>query len=414
MRVALTNMCTDGNRGDLAILAGTIEAVRRAVPDAEFRIFPVEVEGSPKGQSLQQDSAALSDLPLQFSPIPSMRDGERSRLGWMARTARAIGSERLRSESLNARPDREFRTAIEESDLVIAKGGSWLFSYPTVAQYIFAHRMLHPLRVAQSVGTPTMVLGTSLGPWQPAVKRSMITTLQRCAQVVVRERLSYRFAQEMELGAKAVLGVDMAFALHSQMRPPAVPREGVAITPRLLPYEDSEARDRYVKAVVETARMIIDSYGEKCYVTTQVSEDLPLCRHLVEAIDRSASVELVDAATEISLPDLVGWYASRRLILGTRLHSIISAGFSYTPSVILECDPPKMVGISEQMGLDQWRIRAGAPEVLSLESKTREALESVALTESTLERTMPELEVEAYRQTADAMVAGGLAGAITI
>jgi polysaccharide pyruvyl transferase WcaK-like protein len=168
-----------------------------------------------------------------------------------------------------------------------------------------------------------------------------------------------------------------------------------------------------MKAVVDTARMIVDSYGEKCFVATQVSEDLPLGRHLVEAIDRPASVQLVDAAAELSLGDLVNWYARRRLIVGTRLHSIISAGFSYTPSVILECDPPKMVGISEQMGLDQWRVPAGGPEVRSLEATTREALESIAQTKETLEGTMPKLEVTAHRQTGAAMVASGIAGSIT-
>lgn len=408
MRIALTNMCTDGNRGDLAILTGTIAAVRDSVPMAEFHIFPIEVEGGANGESMQRDSASLSDLPLFFSPIPNMKDGERSRLSWMGRTAQAIGSERVRIERLRGRRDREFRNAIEESDLVIAKGGSWLFSYPTTAQYIFAHRMMHPLRVAHSVGTPTVVLGTSLGPWQRMVKRSLASTLRGCAQVVVRERLSYRFAQEAGLGRQAILGVDMAFALYGAMRPEATPRDGVAITPRLLPYEDLGARERYVKAVVETARMLIDSYGEKVFVATQVSEDLPLCRHIAEAIDRPTAVELVDTAADLSLGELVSWYGHRRLILGTRLHSVILAGFSHTPSVILECDPPKMVGISEQMGLDQWRISAGAPEVLSLATRTREALGAIARTESTLERTMLKLETAAYQQCASALAAAGL------
>ncbi len=401
MQVVITNMCLDGNRGDLAILAGTVASLRDADPTAVVTISPMEV-GRPEVVARRQpDTAELSDMPLLGSPVPNRRDDGLRSSEWAMRMARAIASERLGLPAVEGPEDRSFREALEAADLVVVKGGSWLFSYPTVAQAIFTCRMLHPMRVAQRAGIPCVILGTSLGPWQAFSRRSYVKTLGRCDRVVVRERLSYDFAVRMGL-QNVELGVDMAFALY-RGRPAFKKRDGIAITPRQLPFEPPDVLERYERAVEETVRMLVDERGEHCYLATQVDEDLALCQRLAERIDRPGSVTVADEISSLPLEELMQWYGQRRLVIGARIHSVILAGLMHTPSVILECDPPKMVGISEQMGLDRWRVQAGGPEVTQLPELVREALDVVEDTEAGFSEPLSKLAETAREQTASAL-----------
>jgi polysaccharide pyruvyl transferase WcaK-like protein len=225
--------------------------------------------------------------------------------------------------------------------------------------------------------------------------------LSRCDRIIARERLSYDFAQRMGL-ENVDLGVDMAFALYQG--PPAYRGgDGVAITPRELPYEPPQALQRYEQAVVQTVHMLVDEWGEHCYLAPQVDEDLALCGRLAARIDRPGYVEIADEVSHMPLRGLMEWYGQRRLVIGTRIHSVILAGLMHTPSVILECDPPKMVGISEQMGLDRWRVPAAGPEVARLPQLVREALNAAEETEAGFEERLSQLAKTAREQTASAV-----------
>lgn len=396
MRVVITNMCLDGNRGDLAILAGTVSALRRVTSDPVVTVSPIEVGLRGGMDERMRDSAVVSDEPLLPSPVPNRRDGGLTGRGWAVRMARAYASERLGMRVLEEDQDRLHRGVLASADLVVAKGGSWLFSYPTPQQFIFTHRMLHPLRVAQSEGVPTTVLGTSLGPWQPLTRMAYKRTLGRCSTVVVRERLSLDFARRVGL-TNLVSGVDMAFALYEEPRSGA--RQGIAITPRELPYVPAEARRRYEQAVAAAARRLIDETGEECLLATQVDEDLPLCERLVDLIDRPGAARVASEVNALSLDQLIGWYGARQMIIGTRIHSVILAAMAHTPSVILECDPPKMVGLSEQMGLDRFRIPAAGPEVAELGEVAMAALRQRDQLEQALVERIPALAERAVQQT---------------
>ncbi len=402
MRVVLTNMANDGNRGDLAILAGTASALRAACPGIQIDIAPTEIgrRSNLDGRAMA-DSAALSDNPLVASPVPSRTDDGWAPGAWAARTARALCSQLLRMRWLKQGVDGDFEEALREADLVIAKGGSYLFSYPGARQALFAARMVHSLRVARQVGTPSVVLGTSLGPVQRAMRPYFSSTLGACRTVVTREELSYSFAANVLSLSNVRRGVDMAFALYDG-EGTQDGRSGIAITPRELPFEPPQARSRYETAVAQTVSQLVEQTGETCYLTVQVDRDRRLCERLAERVGRPEHVEVAHV-DQLPLPRLIEWYAQRELLVATRLHSVILAALGHTPSVILECDPPKMIGISEQLGLDAWRLPAGTSSVEGLPKLAVECFAKRVEKARELPKRMQALAQEAHRQTAEVL-----------
>jgi polysaccharide pyruvyl transferase WcaK-like protein len=365
MHVVVTNMANDGNRGDLAILSGTISALRAAEPGIGISIAPAEVGSRERlDGAAMADSTALADGPLIASPVPGRVDEGGPALLWTYRTARALVSQALGLRWIEGAVDADFREAIGDADLVIAKGGSYLFSYPGLKQALFAARMVHSLRVARSVGTPSVVLGTSLGPVQRPLRRYFQSTLGSCRAVITREDLSFAFAREQLHLSNVQHGVDMAFALYPGAQSERS-RAGIAITPRDLPFEPPEARLRYESAVVDAVELLLAETDQRCYFAVQVDRDRDLCERLARRVGNAERVEVAHVDS-LSLPELIDWYGRRELLIATRLHSVILAALMHTPSVILECDPPKMIGISEQLGLADWRLRAGLDEVRGL------------------------------------------------
>lgn len=398
MHVVVTNMANDGNRGDLAILAGTVVALRAAEPGIRVSIAPTEIG---RRQNLDgaamADSTALADGRLVASPVPARVDDGWPARQWAFRITRALASETLHQPWLGGSLDSDFRDVMDDADLVIAKGGSYLFSYPGVKQALFATRMLHSLRVAKSVQTPAVVLGTSLGPVQDRMRGYFSKMLGSCRSIVTREEISFLFAHE-RLGLNNVQrGVDMAFALYNPMLA-AGTRSGIAITPRELPFEPPEARNRYEAAVAATIDLLTSETGERCYLAVQVDRDRSLCERLASRVARTEDVEVVHVDT-LPLAGLIQWYGQRNMLIGTRLHSVILAALTHTPSIILECDPPKMIGISEQLGLDDWRLRAGSDEIRSLPGSALRCFEARHEKAAQLPARLQALSSEAHKQT---------------
>jgi colanic acid/amylovoran biosynthesis protein len=402
MHIVVTNMANDGNRGDLAILAGTIAALRTAEPDMQISIAPTEVGSRERldGASMA-DSTALADGPLVASPVPGRVDEGGPAVLWTYRTARALASQAFGAQWIEGAVDAEFRTAVSDADLVIAKGGSYLFSYPGLKQALFAARMVHSLRVARNVGTPSVVLGTSLGPVQKPLRRYFKSTLGACRAVITREELSFAFAREQLQLSNVQHGVDMAFALYRGAQSEQT-RGGIAITPRELPFEPPEARRRYESAVVDAVELLLAETGERCYFAVQVDRDRPLCERLARKIGDTDQVEVAHVDS-LPLADLIDWYGQREMLIATRLHSVILAALTHTPSVILECDPPKMIGISEQLGLADWRLRAGQEEIRRLPDLALRCFRERGGKRESLPARMEELARASRQQTARAL-----------
>jgi polysaccharide pyruvyl transferase WcaK-like protein len=395
-------MANDGNRGDLAILAGTVAALRAAQPGIRVSIAPTEIgrRANLDGAAMA-DSTALADGQLVASPVPARVDDEWSSWAWGARTAQALGSQLLHRRWLEGKVDSEYREALQEADLVVAKGGSYLFSYPGARQALFAARMVHSLRVAKNVQTPSAVLGTSLGPVQRAMRRYFAATLGSCRAVVTREELSYVFARDQLGLSNARRGVDMAFALYDEERRGG-DRAGIAMTPRELPFEPPAARERYEAAVVAMVDKLQAATGERFHFAVQVDRDRALCERLAARVARPEDVEVAHVDS-LALPDLIAWYGTRQLLVATRLHSVILAALSHTPSVILECDPPKMIGISEQLGLADWRLPAGSAEIDELPSFALKCYESRDVKQQTFAGRLQGLAAEARKQAVDVL-----------
>jgi colanic acid/amylovoran biosynthesis protein len=367
MRIVVTHMSTDGNRGDFAILAATVAKLRGLYCNADISAISVE-----RGRTFSQEDIQLTEA-LDVEIIGTLEPPlsvEQSMPAWIVGVAlaelalcafRLIGKPALRFMPERV---RHFFVAFMRADLVFGKGGSYLYAYKGWRQSLYLWRMLYPLRAAIAAGKPPVLLGVSLGPFTSRWARHSARRVTRaCSFVYVREEISRDTAVEMlELPEQRVAVVpDMAFSLPSP--PHRRERTGVAITVRDLPFRDAEDADSkrlaYRDAVVATVIDLLERHpSEEVTFVPQASHDAELAWLISRAVGRPDRTVVLDR--EFTLENLVETYAGFRFVIATRLHSLILSAVASTPAIHIAYEREKGVGIMRMLGLESWVIDASA------------------------------------------------------
>ncbi|HDH44651.1 MAG TPA: hypothetical protein ENG66_04595 [Thermococcus sp.] len=107
---------------------------------------------------------------------------------------------------------------------------------------------------------------------------------------------------------------------------------------------------------------------------TPTEEDSVAVRSLYEAIKLKENVEVIDTHG-LTPYDLISLYASARLLIGTRFHSVIFALLSGTPVVAISYFGPKTFGIMKSLGLEQFVLDIGKANAEELKSIIQYVLE---------------------------------------
>ena len=365
MRFLVTQMSTDTNKGDFAILMATVQALRKAGADEPLTVVSVERGSRFQDEDFRLTRALGTEIVGTLEPP---RSASGSFPGWLLAFAAAelwlllfrIGGPR----SLRIFPSgpRRFFSAFLRAEAVIAKGGSYLYSHGGLRQNLYLLRMLYPLRVALATRRPPTLLGVSLGPFSSGLARGAARrVLSRARFVYLREERSYAIAlDELGLRPNAIAVVpDVAFSL----RVPAASqgdRGAVGVTVRDLPFWDSQNPERsrvvYRTAIVRALRDLLDRGVEQVVFVPQAVGDIPFAQSLADELGEPDRVVALDS--DLSLDELLGLYGRLRFVIATRLHSVILAAVAGTPAVHIAYELQKGLGIMEMLGMSRWVIPA--------------------------------------------------------
>jgi colanic acid/amylovoran biosynthesis protein len=255
--------------------------------------------------------------------------------------------------------DRPFFEALRHADVVIAKGGSYLYSHGGASEILYLWRMLYPLRAALAAGRRPSVFGVTLGPFEPSfTARLAARVLGRCEAVYVREELSAETARGLlRLPPSTVVSIpDVAFSYESSARP-TVDRYAIGFTVRSLPTHGAPtieaAQRRYEEAIVAAGeRQLAADPALKLVFVPQVLDDVGLGVRLRERFSDPSRVEVIE--DDLAPDDLMAIYSSLELLVATRLHSAILAAVSGTPIIHLVYEREKGIGVMARLGLERW------------------------------------------------------------
>lgn len=363
--VVLASVWHDDNKGDSAIAEGVLTLLAEARPDARLTIASMLDERHPGFASAYRH--LLRTFPQAHvipSPVPKPERGT---------SAAALVAAALRGAAAIAALAGSRRTplakAIERSALVVANGGHTLYAQRGPASWIRLVRILYPYWLAQRLRRPYVVFGQSLGPFDDALGRRMVSGVLRGAErVFVRERLSLGVARALGVALDRLETVpDPAFVLTPlatervrgvQARAGLVRGAYWVVTVRQAYAREGretetrtylEEMARFVAAALaagRTQRVAIVAHT----IGPVASEDDRLPARELHQLIASDRVVLID--DDLGPRELAALYGDAEWMVGTRFHSVILALVAGTPTLAVSYFGPKTRGIMSMLGMD--------------------------------------------------------------
>src|SRR5665213_3611240 len=405
MRIALTHMSSDRNKGDYAILGATVGALREVAPSATITAVSAELPSAALERPADTRLTRALGCEIVGTPVPSLGEFDGPRGRWLLSLIRAelfIWARRVlgdRALMVLPREDRAFFHALADADVVVAKGGSYLHSLGGLGEAIYLWRMLYPLRVAHAYRRRTVLLGVSFGTSYSIPTKAMLRrTLRSRTRIYARERISLAFA-EAQLGIDPEdlhLIPDVAFLTSSEV--PERPTGNdlrIGVTVRYSRFPGSAAApawERYTEALRGVlGDLLRRSPRARVVFIPQVLEDIPLAREIAAGLADPDRVEVIDA--DLSIEELLGLYGGLEILIGTRLHSIILAATAGVPFVHISVEHAKSQGTLEMLGMEG----AGVPYAGITEGELADAVRRVLANRREISERL-ELRVEEHRE----------------
>ncbi|MCL6582151.1 MAG: polysaccharide pyruvyl transferase family protein [bacterium] len=267
---------------------------------------------------------------------------------------------------------KKFKTsfnAIRSADLIILKGGSYIYCYGGIKQLVFLYRLLLSSFVAIILNKKIIALGHSVGPvvgWFP--KFLVRFCLNRYIRIVVREEISYQFLiEELKIDKNKVeLLPDIAFWYKEYKENNIIkgkefeyilksegitinnlnkPKIGLTVRDWHFPMQSENSKklfDRYLDSIAKVLDKLAYKYGANIFIMPHALSDLSIGEKIIQRTSYARPFLLKGDYSTFILRKL---YGAMDIFIGTRIHSAIFALSSGTPVIAIAYEIPKGLGI---------------------------------------------------------------------
>jgi len=369
-RVTLVNTWHDDNKGDSAIVIGTLGVLRDVLGEtAHFGLVAQNISSEQElPYAYRHVQTAAGAVEIAPCLLPTMKVG---RTRWGLYFAAAVYLCRFLAASLTLKYQRTpSARIIAESGLVISKGGHKLHAVkanPLHLANLCSH--LAPLVLARRYGVPFVLWGHSLGPFNNLLSRWLThAVLKDAYQIGVRESLSYKQALQLKLPPDKVIQIpDPAFMLMPTLtkrveqlmeQHALVPGEFLVLTVRQRGHPQHEVYQHYLKGMAALVQGLLRAgFAQRAAIVVHAQGPIPIEN---DAMPSKQLLELLPGLPvcliqeDFTPMELCALYGQSKLMIGTRFHSVILAMAGGAPACAVSYFGPKSFGIMRDMGLEQW------------------------------------------------------------
>ncbi len=321
-----------GNRGDNAILKGTLESLRREIPDARLIVTSFDQEELEKGHGL----ASISSIHKMFSgrSLPAFID-RLSYRAW-ART----GKTRLLTPRI-----RKVMEELRGADLVLLAGGGYFNeSWLDMAQAQFA-----TIRMASHVGTPVVICAQSIGPFSEQTRQGVLRE-----HLALVDFIAVRDAGSLELVRSAGVPVEKSILSADEanlISPPETSSTSASTAGRLrvglmiqnFRFHDHEAgrsapgsisnREQYRAAIIEALRSISSQVDAEFRMIPSTTWDEGFCLDVYRAL--LAQGINISYVKHPAVDEFILNCQDVDIMVSTNMHPVIIAATAGKPSLAL-------------------------------------------------------------------------------
>lgn len=388
-KIVITNGWSDDNKGDSAIVEGLIGTLSTQ-DKYKFSVISSFSTDSPHFSESTRHLERKYALSVFPHPVLHRCPFKRTtRLIRLIDTIKALGL--LAAPGIAARwlrPEQQASLeAIRNADLVVGKGGHYLFGTSSVRGLYTLFSNAYTLLLAKRLGVKTALSANSVGPFVGRLAKMFARHIFRHIDIIQLRELK-SLCLLTDLGIRELKETfDTAFTIEAEDIGSVLKGLGpyVVITSRQwdFPYDSHGSHIKYEKyqsALVEAAKYCHDA-GFTVLVAPQVIgptqlEDDRIINCELGRLMAKANIPVVVMEQDYSPGQLKTIYAHARFLIGTRFHSAILALASGTPVIVISYHGPKAPGIMEQFGLIKYVVDIGSIEAATLVEHCRLLLEN--------------------------------------
>jgi polysaccharide pyruvyl transferase WcaK-like protein len=337
MRIVLTNVYDDNNRGSCALTWAALELLELAFPGCDVTILPVAARDR---DAFRHTARRFPRVVIADPPFDGANKSDFARIVLLLGTvARILLARRRRTNDAN-----HWMKCLQGVDLVVARGGVSIHTVEESFRGDARHLVrLLPLLAARMLRTPFVLLGAQIGPFRTGFGRILFGFLLASARgLIARDEIAVSEVVRRNLGETPVLLMpDTAFALASDdiaVAPSAVCVAGeltgqtlaLVISSALRPHESADAH----AALFALAATSVRATGTitSIRIVVQANADREISRRLCELLGLSQS-DVLDVDWDPQ--QLSAMYSACDMMIASRLHAAVLSLGAGTPAVLV-------------------------------------------------------------------------------
>ena len=382
-KFALVNCYSDENRGDAGIIISTIQLLKKIKPNSKISLHSTFSERDKRYHNCHFATPEFSDsvFPAVFpEPYIETENSKQNNLRklflfiWFVTKASILYLFPKSTFIENAFFTTEQKKAIQElksADVVISKGGSFLYSLGGISGIFFLIRMLYPLVIGKRFGKKTVIFSQSIGPYNNALSKKIASwVFNKIDLIYLRESECIKYMNNYEnFKDKVHIIPDSAFYLNCDNYDCniKVDKELINIGITVRSYESDGKRDaglydNYINEIAKVVKTLNSQYEGKVhfYLYAQVTgpsehEDDRIARYKLHSQIKALESDLINRCTLVDImrfpQEYKVCYSKMDFMICTRLHSAIFSIGAKTPVVNISYHGTKSIGIMSASGM---------------------------------------------------------------
>lgn len=268
----------------------------------------------------------------------------------------------------------EFKTfsTLYNSDIIISKGGSFIYTENNLRSFLIFLRLLFPFVLLRKMNKKVIILGQSIGPFKYKTSNLIFKyVLSACDKVYLREKYSIKYLNNLihkKDKTKICFSPDFAFFIK------IVPKEEkdknsknnlIGITARPFNFPDlnnqkQQKWNNYIETFVNCIEYFVQKKKYDVLLVPQVisefttDNDLVALNQIYEKLSLSCKHKVKFLKDNFTPLELISIYSELDFLIATRLHSAIFGFINAIPAVVISYQGTKAKGILSYYNLEEY------------------------------------------------------------
>jgi polysaccharide pyruvyl transferase WcaK-like protein len=388
LRIAVTNLWTDRNKGDAAINIATIRVIKHCLPHSKIHAFSyyganqMEVAKKELYLTMQEDIASFNGglFPTydktEIDMLPKKRTSQKlftplihsiKTLGTITFSLLLLVASRLSLATMLCKVlPYEYRRSLENftsSDIVVIRTNNIREHESHFFKLYFFYKQFYHAILAIALRKPFAILNVSIWPIKNILSRSLLRwVMNRGALITVREEISHENLKDLKIKNNKVYVVpDFSFypisTKNFEMKPILKENSHPSIGMVFIDWQEGGAtrRRNYINVMTNFIKYL-EKFNPKIVIIPQVDYPPENPAKITEEILRSSGAKNVEIPSEnLSMDELLKLYSQLDFVIAAPVHACIFALSVGTPAIGIAYEGgPKHAGLMRMLELEKY------------------------------------------------------------